>query len=253
MAVDLWKRCGGSAHLRRISGKAWRVVEGQHVISTRKLVDSAEEQRILEELIDESKPPLPDDAEFAGLHYLLATPFRYPPLRHGSRFGSRDERAIWYGSSRVRTALAETAYYRLLFLEGTSADLDPLVLELSAFHVPYRSHRGVDLFRAPFDAHRKTIASPERYDATQRLGRAMRAADVDVFRYPAARDATGGVNVGIFRPRAFASRIPESAVGWSAVLTREAVEFVSKDLVLPRRVHFDRRRFEIDGRLPAPA
>jgi len=154
------------------------VVEGQHVISTRKLVDSASEQRTLEELIDDRKPPYPVNAGHEGLHYLLATPFRYPPLRHGSRFGRREERSLWYGSSRVRTALAETAYYRLLFLEGTTAEIGPVVLELSAFRVPYRSTRGVDLCRAPFDEHRALIASPDRYGATQRLGRAMRVDDI---------------------------------------------------------------------------
>lgn len=253
MAADLWRRCGGSENLRRLSGKAWRVVEGQHVISTRKLVDSAEEQRILEELIDESKPPYPAGDDHGGLHYLLATPFRYPPLRHGSRFGTREERSIWYGSTRVRTALAETAYYRLLFLEGTTAEIGPLVLELSAFRAPYRSSRGVDLCRAPFDEHRSLIASPTRYDATQRLGSAMRDDGVHLFRYPSARDTAGGINVGLFEARAFASKLPESHQGWSAVLTRSTVEFVKKDLVHPRTVRFFREQFEVGGRLPAPA
>jgi hypothetical protein len=253
VAVDLWQRCGAEANLRRISGRAWRVVEGQHVISTRKLVDSAEEQGILEELIDGAKPPYPDDDDRRGLHYLLATPFRYPPLRHGSRFGTRDQRSIWYGSSRARSALAETAYYRLLFLEGTSAEIAPLVLELSAFRVPYRSPRGVDLCRPPFDAYHERIASPLRYDEAQRLGRAMRDAGVHAFRYPSARDGAGGVNVGLFAPRAFAAKLPEQTAGWSAVLTRRTVEFVSKDLVRPRRVQFSREQFEVDGRLPSPA
>lgn len=239
--------------MRRIGGKAWRVVEGQHVISTRKLVDSAEEQRILEELIDESKPPYPAGDDSAVLHYLLATPFRYPPLRHGSRFGTREERSLWYGSTRVRTALAETAYYRLLFIEGTDAEFGPLVLELSAFRVPYRSGSGVDLCRAPFDEHRSVIASPTRYNATQRLGRSMRAAGVEVFRYPSARDGAGGVNVALFESRAFASKLPDSPEGWSAVLTRRTVEFVKKDLVRPRALLFDRTQFEVAGRLPAPA
>ena len=38
----MWASCGGKAHLRRLSGRAWRAVEGQHVLSTRKLVDSRE-------------------------------------------------------------------------------------------------------------------------------------------------------------------------------------------------------------------
>jgi hypothetical protein len=253
MAPSLWKRCGAVDNLRRMGGKAWRVVEGQHVVSTRKLVDTREEQEVLEALIEERKPPLGDDPAFRGLHYLLCTPFRYPPLRHGSRFASRAEPAIWYGSTRLRTAMAETAYYRLLFLEGTTAKLDPLVLELSAFRVPYRTVRGVDLSREPFDRHRSTLSSPARYDETQLLGSEMRAAGVEAFRYPSARDDAGGVNVGIFTPRAFTSKLPEEPEGWSAVLTRQAVEFVKKDFFRRRTVRFPREQFEIEGRLPAPA
>ena len=63
----------------------WRAVEAQHVASTRRLVDSNEEQAILERLLDESKPAVL--ASTAGLDYLLATPFRYPPSwPGGSRF-----------------------------------------------------------------------------------------------------------------------------------------------------------------------
>jgi hypothetical protein len=253
VAGGIWERCAGETTLRRIGGKAWRVVEGQHLVSTRRLVDSREEQEVLETLIEEHKPR-PVDAEGpAGLHYLLSTPFRYPPLRHGSRFGKRTEPSLWYGSTRVRTALAETAYYRLLFLEGTTADLGPLVLELTAFRAAWRTSRGVDLCRAPFDAHREVLAAPDRYGKTQQLGAAMRDAGVEAFRYPSARDVSGGVNVGLFTPRAFASKLPEDPEGWSAVLNREAVEFVKRDFVTRRVLRFPRTQFEIDGALPTPA
>jgi hypothetical protein len=42
---------------------------------------------------------------------LLTTPFRYPPLRHGSRFGSRQYRGIFYGSRSRSGCLVEGAYY----------------------------------------------------------------------------------------------------------------------------------------------
>jgi hypothetical protein len=61
------------------------LVEAQHRISTLKLVDTVEEQQALEQLIEETKPPLPP--ECAGLHYLLSTPFRYGAVYPvGSRF-----------------------------------------------------------------------------------------------------------------------------------------------------------------------
>ena len=106
--------CAGSSS--PLDGRAWRAVEAQHTTATRKLCDSSEEQEILEELIEGHKPPRPTGDELAGLHYLLATPFRYPPLPHGSRFGTRSERALWYGAEEPRTCFAEVAYCRLLFL-----------------------------------------------------------------------------------------------------------------------------------------
>jgi len=118
MSSSIWTRCAGDSEIRPLHNSPWRVVEAQHQVSTRKLVDSAEEQALLEDLIDRVKPP---DATGGRLHYLLFTPFRYPPLAHGSRFGGRHERGIWYGSVERRSAFAEVAYYRLLFLEGTQA------------------------------------------------------------------------------------------------------------------------------------
>jgi hypothetical protein len=101
---------------------------------------------LLEELIDRAKPP---ERTRGRMHYLLFTPFRYPPLRHGSRFGTRHERGIRYGSESLRTALAEVAYYRFLFLDATSADLAPLATELTAYSVRTRTQTGYDLFRPP--------------------------------------------------------------------------------------------------------
>lgn len=253
MPRDLWKRNGGGENVRRLGGKAWRVVEGQHVISTRHLVDSAEEQEILERLLETGKPPLPAEPGIESLHYLLSTPFRYRPLRHGSRFASRNERSLWYGSARLRTAFAETSYYRLLFLEGTAADLGPLVLEFSAFRVPVRTGKGVDLCRPPFDALRERIAAPNRYDETQALGAAMREAGVEAFRYPSARDRGGGANVALFSPRAFGASVPETPEAWTGVADRNGVEFTKKDFFARRTLRFPREDFLVQGALPAPA
>jgi len=45
-----------------------------------------------------------------GLDYLLFPPFRYPPLKWGSRFGTEYQRGLFYGSQLLATALAEVAY-----------------------------------------------------------------------------------------------------------------------------------------------
>lgn len=231
-----------------------RVVEGQHVVSTRKLVDSDAEQHVLEDLLEGAKPPLPPAEEAAGLHYLLTTPFRYPPLRYGSRFGTRGERGIWYGSDRVETALAETAYYRLVFLAGTEAELEPLMVELTAFRVAVESERGLDLTRPPWDRREAEISSPVRYEAPQRLGRRMREAGIELFRYRSARDPERGTNLGLFTPRAFAAGKPSGLETWYCVAIRQAVELTRRDLLhRGRSLLFPRATFEVDGVLPAPA
>jgi hypothetical protein len=224
------------------------VVESQHLFSTRVLVDSDAEHQVLEELIEGHKPR----AE-RGLHFLLTTPFRYPPLPHGSRFGTRAEPGIWYGAEQPRTAFAEAAYYRLLFLEGTAADLSPLLVEVSAFRAGFKTERGVDLTRAPFAAYEAQISSPVRYGASQQLGRDMRAAGVEAFRYRSARDRQGGANLALFTPRPFHSRRPSVPETWLCAASRETVEFVKKDVFERAAFRFPRRDFEVGGRLPAPA
>jgi len=253
MSSSIWTQCGARANLRRLAGKPWRVVEGQHVVATRKLVDSAADQAILEGLIEATKPAVPPAIADRRLHYLLSTPFRYPPLRHGSRFGGPGDPSLWYGSIRLHTAFAETAYYRLLFLEGTTADLSPVELELTAFRVPVRTAMGVDLCRPPFDLHRDVIASPVSYEASQALGREMRAEGVEAFRYPSARDGKYGVNVSLFSAAPFGATEPEPGGTWHCVADRARVEFARRDLFDRRVVGFVRSQFEVDGRLPAPA
>lgn len=248
--MGLWQDLNGQKRIRRLTGDAWRVVEAQHVIATRKLVDSDDEQRLLEEMLEGSKPPL---TEAESLHYLLATPFRYPPLRHGSRFGTRLERGIWYGAREARTAFAEVAYYRLLFLEGSAAKLAPISVDLSAFRVPFTTRRGVDLTRDPFASERGRISSKSNYKASQRLGRDMREAGVEAFLSFSARDADDGANVGILSPKAFAATRPRRFETWHCTATKELVELVRRDAFKRSSFAFPRAQFLVKGVLPAPA
>lgn len=67
--------------------QVYRMVESQEKVATMTLVDT------LDELIEETKPSIRHQKP---RHYLIQTPFRYPPLKHGSRFGSRFEPSIFY-------------------------------------------------------------------------------------------------------------------------------------------------------------
>lgn len=258
MSPTTWTLSAVTAELAPLRGRPWRVVEAQHVVSTRKLVDTAAEQALLEELLERVKPPVPPEPEHQGLHYLLVTPFRYPPLPRGSRFGTRAERGIWYGADALPTALAEVAYYRLVFLAGTDADLEPLLVDLSAFRVRMRTRAGIDLRRPPFGAREEDISSPVSYAASQELGRLLREAGVQAFRYRSARDPGGGANVALFTPAAFAAREPEPPETWYCVATRAVVELTRRALARPTGAkgstyRYPRTVFEVDGVLPTPA
>lgn len=255
MSSDIWTRCGAESNIRRLRRSAWRVVEDQHVSSTFKLVDSTDEHDLLEALLDEAKPPPPAVDELAEMHYLLYTPFRYPPLRHGSRFGGRLERGLWYGSAHVDTALAETAYYLFLFVEGTTADLLPLNLRRLAFPARIATSRGVDLTRGPFLEYADQLAHKSSYPATQDLGTAMRDAGVEAILYTSARDPRQGLNLALLSARAFARReVPtDTQQTWAVTLTSEGVLFHRGLGRGSRRIHYSRNQFLVDGVLPAPA
>jgi hypothetical protein len=250
MSSSIWTQCAGDSELKPLRLSPWRAVEAQHQVSTRKLVDTLEEHAVLEDLIEAAKPP---DPTRGRLHYLLATPFRYPPLRYGSRFGGRHERGVWYGAETRQTVFAEVAYYRLLFLEGTRAELGPVTTQLTAFTVRVRTAAGMDLTVPPFAAYHDTISSPTEYTQSQALGTSMRGAGVEVFRYRSARDPADGVNVGVLSPSAFGAAKPRLLETWHCTATRTRVELVKRDYFERRALAFPRQDFLVDGRLPAPA
>jgi hypothetical protein len=225
------------------------------MISTRPLVDSDAEHDLLERMIDEHKPPLPREPALAGLHYLLYSPFRYPPLRYGSRFGGRHEPSLWYGSEELRTALAETAYYRIVFFEATEAKLAPHQMPFSAFQVKVSTRAGVDLSSPAFESVVRRICSPSDYTISQRLGTELRAEGIEVVRYPSARDARRGPNVGLFSAAAFAAKAPLATpeTWYCTVTAAHDVEFRHERALSIDTEAFPRSTFLVGGALPAPA
>ncbi|MGO8994991.1 MAG: RES family NAD+ phosphorylase [Polyangiaceae bacterium] len=252
MSPSIWTRCAASSKPRRLKLKANRVVESQYVISTRKLVTTDDEQQLLESLIDKVKPPIP--AGMDHLHPLLFTPFRHPPLRWGSRFGTRAERGIWYGAITLPTAFAEVAYYRLVFLEGTKADLAPVTVELSAFTASVDAKRGVDLSRPPFAAYEARFCSKKSYAESQPLGSDMRAAGIEAFTFRSARDPGRGLNVALLTP-CFARPRPTLPRTYVCTASRDIVDIARKDLLSRAREAYSFRRdvFEVGGKLPIPS
>lgn len=249
--MDLWSACGKQALLTGVEGELVRLVESQEQVATSSLVDDLHAQALLEDLLEPTKPPL--RAGTAGLHYLLAAPFRYPPLRHGSRFGSRHEPALFYGSRTLGTALAEVAYYRSVFLHGMR--LPPpsgrLLTQHTAFTATYRTPAGARLQAAPCAGHRDRLAHPGDYTATQTLGSALRGAGCGAIEYVSARDRRQGLNVALLSPLALADNQPRHQQAWLCETRANMVRFSHSR---GGDVHdFPLDQFLVDGRLPQPA
>lgn len=236
-------------HFQLYENEIYRTVEGQYFITTRKLVDSDEEQRHLEEILDKSKPPTSTRNSRGKLHYLLYTPFRYPPLRSGSRFHTRLEQSIFYGSEELITSLAEVAYSRFSFMQHTEAVFKPTQIPFTHFVVKIKSSKAVLLSNEPFHKHRDKISHPTSYAYSQPLGLAMRRSGAEMFSYFSAR-AVQGINVGLFSPEAFQSNqpAPEKESNWSVYVSSETVEFHREHLADKRKeAHIFRKEdFYID-------
>ena len=253
MTLNIWNECDGKNNITTLNELAWRIVESQDSASTRKLVSSLDEQILLEQMIEEVKPPVP--SSYSKLHPLLYTPFRYPPLRHGSRFGRKHEPSLWYGSQKLKTAMADLAFYRFNFLRASEAQFGVVVSQFTAFSVHINTEQAIRLIDDPFSKFRDVISSPVDYSASQELGTVMRDEGISGFNYLSARDPGAGVNIGVFAPAAFAKKLPEnvSFQSWQCVADHRVVEFLRTNAIEMETVNFSIDSYLVDGVLPFPA
>lgn len=209
MSSITWTPTALAASAAPWAGDAWRVVEAQHAAATMALVDSADEQALLEDLLERAKPPLPLAAR--ALHYLLATPFRYPPLPRGSRFRATGEHGVFYGADKLPTACAELGYWRWRFLQDAPAlqRIEPVAH--TAFRAAIKVASALDLRRPPLARDRKRWTDPDSYAATQELARRARSAEIAVIRYTSVRDPGHGGCTALLTPKGFASKSPKGA------------------------------------------
>ena len=178
------------------------MVEAQHKVASMEIVGgNLGAQATLEEILEESKPPLPAEAE--GLHWLLSTPFRYRPLDDGSRFRSRHEPGVFYGAEARETALAEAGYWRLRFwLDSDALRKRSKSIPVTLFQFGAATEALVDLTREPFEAHRPHWTHPSDYSATQAFARKAREQGVEIIRYESVRHPPDAC-LAILTPAAF--------------------------------------------------
>ena len=249
--MSIWERCQGEQHITSISGTLYRLVESQEHIATLDYVDSLEEQALLEDMLENTKPNYPDNS--TSDHYLLKTPFRYPPLPWGSRFGRTYEPSLFYGGTTANTVLAESAYYRFVFWYSMETATCPAKIrtEHTLFSANYRATRGIQLQHHPFSDYANELSHPQAYQHCQQLGSAMRAAGVDGFEYPSARDKDQGLCVALFSINAFSKKRPKDKDQWLCELSESEVTF--KQVDTPTIKRYQIHDFYYEGELPFPA
>ena len=163
------------------------------------------------------------------MHYLLATPFRYGAIYpKGSRFRRAGRTpGVFYASERPETAVAEMAFYRLLFYAESPATPWPSDAgEYTVFAAAVATQRRLDLTAAPLSRDRAAWIDPIDYAACQALADAARAAGAEVIRYASARDPAAGVNVAVLTVAAFAESKPLQPHTWRIRLSAAGVQAI---------------------------
>lgn len=239
--MNIWELCEGKRFTKAISVDPWRVVEAQHILSSRDLVDSREEHELLEDMIEESKPPIEKEK-----NYLIFTPFRYPPLRYGSRFGRIFEPSLWYGSLDLETAFTEVAYYRLKFFADTSADLGYIEISMTAFTAFLKCDIGIDLTEQPFNKYTKEISHKNTYEYSQLLGTSMREEQIEAFVYCSARTHEKRKNIAALTPSVFQlkkNQYVANQQNWKCFANKKLIEFTRIEVLGKKQFSFSENFF----------
>lgn len=255
MLSPTWTRAALSSERRAYAGRCWRLVEAQHRVATLKLVDNLAEQQLLEELIEAAKPAIPPDCRH--LDYLLATPFRYDaPYPAGSRFRRAGRTpGVFYAAEHVETAVAEMAFYRLLFFAESPATPWPAnTAEFTAFAAQVATEHAIDLTAPRLSRDRKRWTALVDYAACQSLADTARDAGIQAIRYESVRDPQHRAperraNIALLACAAFAKPRPVDRQSWRLHLGPGGVQALCES---PRAaIEFDRAAFSADPRIAA--
>lgn len=237
--------------LQSFSADVTRIVETQEYAATTSLVDDLDEQSLLEELLDQVKPDYQKGTE--GLHYLISTPFRYPPLKYGSRFGDITMPSYFYASEDVKTALSECAFYRFVFLDDMSVPYNKAIKsEHMSFSVKINSCATADVTKVESEDVVAVLTSPINYLFTQQLGKHLtEEVGATALRFYSARAKVNkGVNVAVTKPEVILSKRPENNVNWICHTTAKKISFNAYEST---PISFDIDCFLVEGVLPKPA
>ena len=203
-------------------GRLWRLIEGQYRPATVRIVDTDSEQKVLEDILEASKPPVPEDC--AHLDYQFWSPFRYGRYPRASRFRRAGRTpGVWYGSEHVMTALAECLWGAVRFFAAspeTPLPRNPVTHTAVAARIA--TPLAADLTRKPL-AGAGRWDNPDDYTECLDLADRIRAAGGEAVRYASVRDPARRANVAVLRCAAFADPNPVAAGGATSAACRTPV------------------------------
>lgn len=224
MSSPIWTPAALRSEARPLDATAWRLVEAQHRVSTLKLVDSLDEQAVLEDILDETKPPMPSDCQH--LDYLLSTPFRYRPYPQGSRFRRAGlTPGVWYGAEQPETAVAEIVFYRFLFYaESPETPFPDDAADYTAFSVMLATPTALDLTDGIMARDAAAWQHRTDYAACQVLADTAREIGAEVIRYASVRDPVGRANLAVLSCSAFTTPTPVSRQSWRIRISQRGAQ-----------------------------
>ena len=253
MSSPTWTPAALASESVHYEGRGWRFVEAQHRVSTLKLVDTLEEQRALESLIETTKPVIPEDCRH--LDYLLATPFRYAATpRTGSRFQAsgicqwRLLRVRGVRDRRRRDRLLPSALLRRVARDAVAEGGRRIhgVQRRTGCRSCGRSDG------SPFVEYRATWIHPTSYEPCQGLADAARSARRALIRYESVRDPRAGVNLAVLGCSAFSEPRPIERHTWririGATGAQALCEFPRRDVEFPPGTFTDPRLAALEWR-----
>ncbi len=183
MSIEVSWPASGFEPAAALAMDAWRGVAAQQVVATLRLVDTLEEQLLLEQMLQASQPAVPSRDKPA----LLSQPFRVRSPT-ASRFRRAGAPGVWYGAQTLRAAAAEVAYWRWRFLIASQGLREQELLTEHTFFRARVAGPALDLLAPPWLALREQWTRDRDYAPTQALADAARARGLQWLRYESVRD-----------------------------------------------------------------
>lgn len=207
----------------------WRIIEGQFRSSTLRIVDTFEEHDVLEALLEDSKPPVPQECQH--LDYQFWSPFRYGCYPSNSRFRRQGRTpGVWYGSEAPLTAMCEMIWGMLRFFRASKGTpLPRRAVEYTAVQARIETPFLLDL-TAPDWAAQGDWMAPEEYSDCLTLADAFRAAGGEAIRYASVRHPDHAANVAVLTCRAFAAPQPVGLQTWHVLYSDALVRATNESI-----------------------